>query len=254
MPHSWTRAEGVTKSAVKRGLAAPAGRPRQALAWGAGVAAGLALGALLLARWRSNQMAVEILDLSGTAEMGLTAEGRPYRGSLEAPVVVLSYEDPRCAQCQHFFSNTEPRLLEAYIQTGRVRQEAYLLPILGTESLPAAEAVECAAELGKFWEYRQLLFLNLPLVDQRAGRDELITYARYAGVDLPAFTSCLDGGRHRVKLQRLVEEAARAGVDAVPIFVINGRVVPGDRPFAGDANGPGFEDFVEQALAGQGDE
>jgi protein-disulfide isomerase len=204
---------------------------------------------LIVARRLSTQ-AVEILDLSGTVEMGLTAEGRPYRGSLDAPVVVLAYEDPRCTQCQDFFAQTEPYVLDEYIKTGVVREEAYLLPILGEASLPASEAAECAAEQGRFWEYRQLLFLNLPLIEQNAGRAELLTYARVAGLNLPAFTTCIDGGRHRTKLLRLATEAVVNGIDGAPTFVINGRTVPGARPFVGDEKGPGFQDFVEEALAG----
>ena len=63
-------------------------------------------------------------------------------------VVVVAYEDPRCTQCQEFFGQTEPKVLDEYIKTSLVREEAYLLPILGADSLPASEAAECAAEQG----------------------------------------------------------------------------------------------------------
>jgi protein-disulfide isomerase len=241
----------VSKTVVKV-PAAPVRGPRQALALGLLVVAALAVAGLIWLLSRTTGAAVEVLDLSGTVEMGLTADGRPYRGSLQAPVVVRSYEDPLCVQCYRFFTQTEQLVLENYIKTGQVRQEAYFLPILGAESLPAAEAAECAAELGKFWEYRQLLYLNLPLNEHDTRRETLLTYARVAGLDTTAFTSCLDGGRHQIKLQRLTDEALDAGLDAAPIFVIAGRVVPGARPYIGDEQGPGFKEFLDSALAEAG--
>jgi protein-disulfide isomerase len=222
-------------------------RPRLALGLVVLVLAGLGL---VWALSRATGAAVEVLDLSGTVEMGLTAEGLPYRGSPAAPVVVKSYEDPLCVRCQEFFTKTEPLVLENYIQTGQVRQEAYFLPILGVDSLPAAEAAACAAEQGKFWEYRQVLYLSLPLNDQITSREHLLTYARAAGLDTAAFTTCFDGGRHRIRLQRLTDDALSAGLDAAPIFIINGREVPGARPYLGDDLGPGFKEFLDSALAG----
>jgi protein-disulfide isomerase len=147
---------------------------------------------------------------------------------------------------------TEQLVLENYIKTGQVRQEAYFLPILSTESFPAAEAAECAAEQGKFWEYRQLLYLNLPLNGQQTDREALLTYARVAGVDPAAFTTCYDGGRYRARLEQLTDQALDSGLDAAPIFVINGRQVPGARPYQGDELGPGFKQFLDTALAEAG--
>jgi protein-disulfide isomerase len=242
--------ERVAKTAVKP-APAPARWPQLALALGAGLVV-IVIVALIWALRRGDSLGVEVLDLSGTVEMGLTAEGRPYRGSLQAPVVVRAYEDPLCPQCRDFFTTTEPSVLEEYIKTGKVREEAYFLPFLGADSVPAAEAAECAAEQGKFWEYRQILFLNPPVGDEPPGREQLLIFARVAGVDLPAFTNCFDGGRHRLRLGRLLDEAIGDGIDATPIFVINGRVVPGARPFVGDEKGPGFKEFLDAALAGEG--
>jgi protein-disulfide isomerase len=241
----------VSKAAVKV-PAAPARGRRQPLALGLLVLVALVVVGVIWALGRTTGTAVEVLDLSGTVEMGRTADGRPYRGSLDAPVVVRSYEDPLCVRCQEFFTKTEQLVLENYIKAGQVRQEAYFLPILGAESLPAAEAAECAAEQGKFWEYRQLLYLNLPLTGQDASRENLATYARVAGMDITAFTTCFDGGRHQIKLLRLTDEAVSSGLDAAPIFVINGREVPGARPYIGDEQGPGFKEFLDSALVEAG--
>jgi len=87
-------------------------------------------------------------------------------GDPDAPVVVEDFADFQCPCCGQFFSNSEARLREEYVETGKVRFIFRNYPIVdsyvsnGTESTLAALAALCAGEQGDFWEYHDLLFEN----------------------------------------------------------------------------------------------
>lgn len=52
------------------------------------------------------------------------------------------------------------QLAPKYIETGKARIIYRNFPVIGTESEWAAQAAECAADQGKFWEYANYLFTH----------------------------------------------------------------------------------------------
>jgi len=58
---------------------------------------------------------------------------------------------------------------------------------------PAAEASECAAAQGRFWEYLELLFQNQPALADT----DLESYAAQLGLDPTAFGECRSSGGQR---------------------------------------------------------
>ena len=66
--------------------------------------------------------AVEVVaESSATFEgiqVGFTAEGRPYRGNPDAPVLIEEYSDYQCPFCARFTEQTMPSLLENQIAAG----------------------------------------------------------------------------------------------------------------------------------------
>src|SRR3989344_6619341 len=79
-------------------------------------------------------------------------------GDPDAPVTLIEYSDFQCPFCGRFFSQTENLIKENYIQTGKAKFVYRHFAFLGPESVAAAEAVECAKDQGKFWEYHDQLF------------------------------------------------------------------------------------------------
>ncbi len=70
-------------------------------------------------------------------------------------------------------------VLQSYIDSGKVNLVYKHSAFLGQESVWAAQAAECAADQGKFWEYHDLLF------DKQNGenvgtftKENLIKYAK----------------------------------------------------------------------------
>ena len=127
----------------------------------------------------------------------------------------------------------------------RVRLVFKNLPVLGPDSVAAAEAAECANAQGLFWRYHDRLVAQPGRID--AAR--LKQTAEDAGLNRDAFDACVGRGAFRQVVQDAIEEAGRYGVKASPSFVVNGRLAPQAPPFL-----PPFDFFkrlIEEELARQ---
>ena len=125
----------------------------------------------------------------------------------------------------------------------RVRVVFKNLPVLGPDSIAAAEAAECANAQGMFWPYHNRLVAQPGRID--AAR--LKQTAADAGLNREAFDACVDRGAFRAMVQDAIDEAGRYGVKASPSFVVNGRLVPEAPPFL-----PPFDFFkriIEEELS-----
>jgi Na+/H+ antiporter NhaA len=140
------------------------------------------------------------------------------RGPLDAPVTVVEYGDFECPFC----GQAEEVVRELLADFGdSVRYVWRHLPL--TDVHPhaqlAAEAAEAAAEQGRFWEMRDLLFARQDALKVR----DLLDHAREIGLDVDTFKESLHKrhGAHRIAAD--VESADLSGVSGTPTFFINGR-------------------------------
>ena len=170
------------------------------------------------------------------AARGAAELGRPSLGSEDAPVLMIEYGDFQCTFCGKFARETEPKLVDKYVESGTLRMEWRDFPYLGQGSLDAALAARAAQEQGKFWEYHDLLYEN-----QSGGfsDERLVELAREAHLDVEEFEA--DLGRHEGAVARDFQEGQRIGITGTPTFVINGEVLAGAQPLEV------FEDAIERA-------
>jgi protein-disulfide isomerase len=140
----------------------------------------------------------------------------PVKGDPNAPLTLVEFTDYECGFCARYIRETYPQILEEYVNTGRVRYVALDLPLesLHPLSFQAARASHCAADQGKFWEMHDRLFGNRQFLGAWAGHAEAL------GLDVAAFTECLDGDRHADSVRRDMSEAGKAGAAGTPSFVI----------------------------------
>ena len=153
----------------------------------------------------------------------------PILGSASAPVTIIEFSDFQCSFCKRFWADTLPKLREAYIDKGKVRFIYRHFAILGKHSEQAAQAAECAAEQGKFWEYHDQLFKNqggLAFTETK-----LRQYARDIGLNVGAFGTCLGSGKHKDKVERETTAAAYVGGRGTPFFIVNQRHLVGAQPY-----------------------
>jgi protein-disulfide isomerase len=148
----------------------------------------------------------------------------------------------------------EDQIVKAYVVPGKLRFEYRHFPIIGSESLAAAEAAECAADQGKFWPYHDLLFASQSGENQGAfARPRLQSFAQQLGLDLSAFAGCLDSGTHRQAIMQQMREGQQLGVRGTPAFFLGeaGEPLTSARKIEGALPFDQFKAIIDQALAGR---
>ncbi|MBI2970940.1 MAG: thioredoxin domain-containing protein [Candidatus Aenigmarchaeota archaeon] len=162
-----------------------------------------------------------------------TADADNFLGT-EAAVTVTEYSDFQCPACGAFFRQTEPQFIAAYVETGKVKFVYKHFPLTSTHAYAqkAAEAAECAADQGKFWEYHNKLFENQQALYLAA----LKGYAASLGLDTDAFNQCLDSGVMASRVKADADEALKRGVKATPTLYVNNVKVEGAQSFSSMRN------------------
>lgn len=162
----------------------------------------------------------------------------------EPTVEIVIYTDFQCGGCAMLHSEVEAELLRLYVDTGKARLEMRLLPALGPESLRAAEAALCAADQGKFWEYRSTILAAWSEVGKAAySEEQLRQAANELGLNEQAFNACLDSEIGLEILEDNLLRSQAAGVREVPTMFINGIRIKGIEPLETYVN------IIEEQLA-----
>jgi protein-disulfide isomerase len=90
-------------------------------------------------------------------------------------------------------------------------------------ALDAAQAAECAADQGKFWEYADIAFARQP----EMSREALLVWAKEVSLDASRFEPCLASASKRALVLSEYEEGRENGVEGTPTFFVNGEKVDG---------------------------
>ena len=186
------------------------------------------------------------------ASGSVPAEGR-ICGQDSAPVKMIELSDYQCPYCKRFVDLTEPQVESEYIQKGLVQLEFRNFAITAGNAPPdqneatlAAEAAECANDQGHYWEYHYKLYAEQAGENRGAFLpDKLKQFASDLGLDRDEFDACLDSHKHIDLIVQERQQAADAGANGTPSFLIDGELVVGYMTF--DA----FSQHIEEALARQ---
>lgn len=146
-------------------------------------------------------------------------------GNPDAPVEIVEYGDYQCPFCGRFARESEPKLIDDYVDTGQVKLTFKDFAFIGDESLRAAEAATCAEDQDLFWPYHETLFANQHA--ENAGDftdDKLHDMAGLAGLDVIVFDQCLVSGKHADTVTASSNSARALGITSTPTFVLNGVV------------------------------
>jgi protein-disulfide isomerase len=140
-------------------------------------------------------------------------------GASHAPVTIVEYADFECPTCKQAAPAVK-LLLERF--PGRLRAvfRHYPLEPNHPHALAAAQAAECAAGQGKFWQMHDLLFANQEHLKNR----DLRAYAELLQLDLARFAAEMDDEVHLQTIREHMAGANRSGIRATPGFFINGRI------------------------------
>ena len=152
------------------------------------------------------------------------------KGDPNAPSTIIEFSDFQCPFCEKFWSTTLLQLEAEYINAGKAKFIYKHLPLTRIHgfAFKAAEASECAADQGKFWEYQDILFER----QDKLSKSNLKSYAKEIGLDTTLFDACLDSGVMSERVRLDIAEATKRGVSSTPIFFVNDQKVEGAQPFA----------------------
>jgi protein-disulfide isomerase len=140
-------------------------------------------------------------------------------GPVDAPVQIVEFGDFGCPSCRAWHNaGIQEQLLANFGE--QISFEFRHFPVITAQSPQAAEAAQCAAEQGAFWEYHDFIYEQTR--QNALSRTDLESYAAAVGLDEAAFESCLDSGRFKEFVQRDLRAAQSAGARGTPTFLING--------------------------------
>ncbi|HUI43988.1 MAG TPA: thioredoxin domain-containing protein [Terriglobia bacterium] len=163
-------------------------------------------------------------------------------GNPNATVTVVEFGDFECPAC----GRAEPvveQLLAKYGTKIRFVFRQFPLSQIHPYAQTAAEASECAAQQGKFWEAERKFYQNQYDLSEPA----LDRYAAELGLDTRQFDECLINGTAKARVERDLADGHAAGVLGTPTFFV------GHEKFFGPPDYQQLAGLIDRQLAKPGD-
>lgn len=159
----------------------------------------------------------------GVDTTGLSAESsRTMMGSETALVTLTEFGDLQCPACKAAHDILTKPLMTKY--DGKIRFEFKHFPLrnIHVYALEAAEAAECAADQGKFWQFFDLTYANQDRLSGVALRE----WAAELNLDAALFDRCVKSNIKEKTILADFAEGSKLGVNSTPSYFVNGVRVP----------------------------
>jgi protein-disulfide isomerase len=177
--------------------------------------------------------------------------GEPYKGEPTATLAIIEYADFECPFCRRFEHDIYPQIRDNYVNTGKLKYFHRDMPLAFHQgAMPAARAVHCASEQGKFWEMHDSLLgdaasLSPTDIDDRAGK---------LGMNVSELDKCISSDRFADIIQRSITEASAMQVSGTPTFIIgtldaNGNLMSVKKTVVGASPFEAFKAAIDPLLA-----
>lgn len=183
---------------------------------------------------RSDEAAATDEDPTLHADMlAFRAEDDPRAlGDPDAAVVMIQWADFQCGFCARFARETEPELIERYVDPGILRIEWRDLPLQGDAAVQTAFAGRAAADQEAFWQLHEALYAEeSPLPSSQRNRDGLADLAEHLDLDVDRFLDIYDDPDVRQAVAAEAQLAQQLGITGTPAFLIADQPVMGAQPF-----------------------
>lgn len=169
----------------------------------------------------------------------VSVDDDPSIGPSDAPITIVEFSDFQCPYCKKSASELK-ELLRIYGQHIRLVYRDYPGPN-HPYAMQAAEAAQCAAEQGKFWEYHDLLFNR-----QTAGKGwDFPRLAKELDLQEEIFAECMNSHRFNQEVIKDLQDGMALGITSTPTFFVNGRPLIGAHPIAD------FQKLIDPLLKGR---
>jgi len=163
-----------------------------------------------------------------------------------AKVGIVEFSDYECPFCKRFVDQTLGQIKENYIETGKVALAFRDLPLPFHDPAASleAQAAECARDQGGdeiYFEYHDAIFANSPGNGVGLAESKLGELADEMGLDGSKLVTCLEDDKFKSEVEADSGEAARAGINGTPGFVVGklddkgmvrGELISGAQPYS----------------------
>ena len=158
------------------------------------------------------------VDTTGISpQSSVTPKGNP-----QSVAVVTEYADLECPACRAAYDTVVKPILAKYGNQIRYDYKHFPLRSIHRYTMDLAEASECAADQGKFWEYVDMAFEKQPELKKGSASEWGMALVKDANL----FSRCT---RSHIKSKAIMaeyDEGVAMGVQGTPTFFVNGRQVP----------------------------
>lgn len=170
---------------------------------------------------------VACIDMTGL----FPESSREPKGNPSAIVTVEEFADLQCPACKSAHATINGALLAQY--GDRIRFEFRHMPLTGIHpyALEAAQAAECAADQGNFWEFVDLTFANQSAMNA----DAIRAWGAELGLDADLFDRCIRSGIKKDTVLDDRDEGLARNVNGTPTYFVNGQIVPSNLESLGAA-------------------
>ena len=170
-----------------------------------------------------------LLSACGVDTTGISpASSKKPQGNANASVIVQVYSDFQCPACRVAHSLIVQPLLQKYKTQISFEFVQFPLMTIHPLALPFAEASECAADQGKFWEFVDMAFerqLRMDKEQKTATAADIQTWARDLNLDLSLFDRCTTSRIKRKAVLAEFEAGRKLDVGGTPTFFVNGQKI-----------------------------
>lgn len=237
-----------TRTRMERHARAAHGRVATGIPW-TKVAVALAVAAVALVAWTAATGSDG--GPSGSLMVQFGADDDPFVGNESAPVVVVTFETPRCPSCKRYHTEMFPGIEDDYVETDQVRYHYAQFDIGYAFDKPGGIAQECVARHAgnaAFFNFTDVLYERQGQVNADNVDDLMRDLARDEGHEAEPMVSCYHDGDTEPQFQQDVDKGRANGVRGTPYFFVWG---PDEEATATGATG--LRDAIESKLpAGDG--
>jgi protein-disulfide isomerase len=167
----------------------------------------------------------------------------PVKGSRNAGVTIVEYSDFECPMCSQAYHTLEDQVFKQYGDKVKLVYKNYPLP--GHPwAQSAAIAGMCAFQQSNdaFWSLYRAFFENQSSIKSENLKAKALEALSKTKIDLTEFEKCYDNKSSLSRVQADIAEAAFLNIQGTPLFIVNGRPVPGAVSFNV------FQKVIENAL------
>ena len=157
--------------------------------------------------------------------------GQPSLGEKDAPVTVVEFGDFKCPSCKAWGEMIYPKLVDEYIETGKVKFSFVNVLFHGKESTLGSIAAESVFERNPdaYWEFHQALFDAQPDVNHDAlwiTPEKILEIASaFTEIDQTLLKEDMEQQATMESIKIDEDLVREAGVAMTPSVMINGKMM-----------------------------